>query len=366
MYGGVETFLVTLARHAHLCPGMEVSFGLCFGGRCGDELLAAGARVHFLGKARTREFWTIAQARRRLRRLLREIPFDVVVCHMPWSHAIFAPEVRRAGKPLIFWAHGPAHRGSWLERWASRVTPDLAIANSRFTADTLKNLFTGAPTEIIYYPVSSSNADADALALRRELGASADDVVIVQVSRMEAWKGHRVHLKALARLKSVPGWTCWIVGGAQSPQEREYLNTVREEARELGLADKVSFLGQRRDVAALLSASDIFCQPNEGPEPFGIVFIEALWAGIPVVTAGIGGGAEIVTEGEGCLITPGDAETLARCLLELIQQPDRRRSLGRRGPARAKLLCDAGARIEQVQGALNRVCQRRPSLSSQC
>ena len=64
----------------------------------------------------------------------------------------------------------------------------------------------------------------------------------------------------------------------------------------LGLEPRVRFLGERRDVPLLMRAVDLFCQPNEGPEPFGVVFAEALLSGVPVVTADTGGAPEIVSD----------------------------------------------------------------------
>jgi hypothetical protein len=79
---------------------------------------------------------------------------------------------------------------------------------------------------------------ADRAVLRAELGVAPGAVVVIQVSRMEEWKGHRLHLSALARLTGVrygsrgasdseSKWTCWIVGGAQRPQEARYLEDLR-------------------------------------------------------------------------------------------------------------------------------------------
>src|ERR1043165_6881677 len=90
LYGGVETYLVTLARCRGLCPAMEPAFGLCFRGRLWDELAAAGVRVHDLGPVRVSRPWTVLRARRRLRRVLREGRFDAAVVHSGWVHMVFA------------------------------------------------------------------------------------------------------------------------------------------------------------------------------------------------------------------------------------------------------------------------------------
>ena len=63
-----------------------------------------------------------------------------------------------------------------------------------------------------------------------------------------------------------------------------------------------------------MAAADVFCQPNTGPEPFGIVLVEALHAGLPVVTSGFGGAAEIVEQTCGFLTTPGDTVAVATAL----------------------------------------------------
>ena len=69
-----------------------------------------------------------------------------------------------------------------------------------------------------------------------------------------------------------------------------------------GLAERVRFLGERADVPDLLGAADIHCQPNSSPEPFGLAFVEALHAALPVVTSDAGGAREIVTPACGVLV----------------------------------------------------------------
>jgi glycosyltransferase involved in cell wall biosynthesis len=105
-------------------------------------------------------------------------------------------------------------------------------------------------------------------------------------------------------------------------------------------------------VPRLLAAADIHCQPNADPEAFGITFVEALHASLPVVTTAIGGACEIVDESCGILITPGDSNALAEALEILIKDKSKRLSLGSRGPARAEQLCGLDSRIRQLHDAL--------------
>lgn len=358
LYGGIETLLVTLARQRHLCPEMEPHFGLCFRGRLWDELTAAGVPVHDLGAVRFSRPWTVLAARRRLRQLFQETRFDAAVTHACWPHAVFAPVVKKAGVRLVNAVHDTLTGKHWLDRWAARTPPDLVIANSRFTAAPAAKLFPRSPVEVCYLAVSAPPApgtDSGRTVVRAEFGTPPQTIVILQASRMERWKGQAVHLEALARLRDVPGWEAWLAGGVQKPGEADYLAELKATADRAGIADRVRFLGQRGDVPRLMAAADVYCQPNTGPEPFGIVYVEALYAGLPVVASGFGGAAEIVDHTCGVLCPPGDAAAVAQTLRGLIANPIRRRELGAAGPARAAELCDPARHLTRFAGAVQRV-----------
>jgi glycosyltransferase involved in cell wall biosynthesis len=358
LFGGVETFLAALARFRALCPGLAPEFALFFEGRIAEVLRAQGVPVHLLHPVRASRPWTILRARGVLRRLLRERRYDVALCHSPWSEAMVGPEMRRAGVPLAFFLHDAANGRHWVDRWARLTPPDVVLCNSRFTASTLPRLFPRVRSEVLH-PLVAPQPPPEAGArerVRAELGAKDGEAVVIQTSRMEGWKGHRLHLEALGLLREEPGWSCWMVGGAQRPHEREYLASLERRVAELGLGGRVRFLGQRSDVPALLAAADLHCQPNLGPEPFGITFVEALAAGLPVVTTAMGGGLEIVDERCGFTVPP-DSGALAAVLRRLIQSPDLRRRLGEAGPARARALCDPAARLLDLQRVLGTVAR---------
>ena len=85
----------------------------------------------------------LAKPRRKLCELLERLQPEYVICHSCWPHVLFAPIVRRAGLPLIFWAHDQYRGKHWLDRWASRTIPDLILVNSAFTQKFLVNIFPG-------------------------------------------------------------------------------------------------------------------------------------------------------------------------------------------------------------------------------
>lgn len=355
LYGGIERLLVTMARYAGLCPSLQPSFLLCFEGRLADELRACGATVHMSGPVRLSRPWTVWRARQRFGRLLERHPFDAVVCHACWSHVVFAPVVRSRGLPLVFWAHDMLTGRHWLERWARRIDPHLVLTNSRFTQGTVPTLFPHVRSELCYHPVAPPDAEAERDQrgkVRAALGAPANEVVLIMASRLERWKGHALLLSALSLLRETPNWSCWIAGGVQRHQEAAYLAELQDSVARTGLGDRVRFLGQRSDVGALMAAADVYCQPNTRPEPFGIAFVEALHAGLPVVTTAMGGVLEIVDRTCGILVPPGDPRQLADALHQLIADQALRTHLGDGGPVRARQLCDPVESLRRMQGLL--------------
>ena len=132
------------------------------------------------------------------------------------------------------------------------------------------------------------------------------------------------------------------------------MESLRADAVTLGIADRVEFLGDRSDVPHLLSGSDIYCQPNTEPEAFGISLIEAMAAGLPVVTSALGGAKEIVDETCGVLVAPHDVATLASELSALLENRVRRERLGANGPARARALCDPAVQLPRIAEILQK------------
>jgi glycosyltransferase involved in cell wall biosynthesis len=191
-------------------------------------------------------------------------------------------------------------------------------------------------------------SDSERTGVRSEFQTAKEDVVIVQVGRMEPSKGHIVHLNALRVVSDLPGWTCWQVGGSQQPCELRYMRELKTTAFRLGIGDRVRFVGERSDVRRVLAAADIYCQPNVTPEGFGITFVEALCARLPVVTAAIGGALEVLNESCGLLLPANDPQQLANSLRRLIQDGALRKKLGEAGPARARQLCDPATQLQQL------------------
>ncbi|MBP0464453.1 glycosyltransferase [Roseomonas sp. PWR1] len=145
---------------------------------------------------------------------------------------------------------------------------------------------------------------------------------LLAMGRLHRNKGFDVALRALALL---PGAHLSIAG--EGP-ERAALESL---ARELGVADRVAFLGWRRDVGALLAGCDIFlCSSRH--EPLGNIVLEAWSAGRPVVAAAAQGPSELIEDGEtGLLVPPEDAAALAQAVGALLADPQRAARIAQAG-----------------------------------
>lgn len=353
LFGGIESMLLACAAVPADASGVEHAFALCFDERLASELRALGRPVHLLGQVRLSHPMSAHTARQALAALLDRERFDRVICHAPWSQAIFGGVVGAARIPLIFWAHDRMTGRHWTERLARLVRPRLVICNSRFTESTTPALYPGVRTTLVHPPVPAARPGRERRYVRMSLDTPEDAVVVIQASRCEAWKGHRVLLDALVRLKQVPGWIWWLAGGPQRPEEHDFLDGLKAAAAAAGIEGRIRWLGQRADVPTLLHAADVLCQPNLEPEPFGITFVEALAAGLPVVASAHGGVTEIVDPSCGVLVPPGDAAALSGVLHSLVEGADRRLRLGAAAPARAAALCDPLTQVRRLAQALD-------------
>jgi glycosyltransferase involved in cell wall biosynthesis len=343
LYGGVERVLVEIARAGR---GRH-EFAISFEGRLSREIDATAARRHAIGEVRFRRPLSVWLARRRLAAVVRGGAFDAVVCHSPWPYAIAAPVLDT--RPAL-WVHDAQHGDHWTERRVTARPPSLVICNSHYTASAIAAWLAQSHREVVYAPVAAPVRSFPRWEMRARLGATDDTAVIVMASRLERWKGHVELLRALATLDG--NWMLWMAGGPQRPHEHEYEAELRQLTAVPALADRVRLLGDRSDVGNLLAAADIHCQPNSAPEPFGVAFVEALHAGLPVVTSDAGGAREIVTPDCGVLVPPGDVDRLRTALAELVSNRDRRAQLGAAGPARARELCDPERQVAVLESAL--------------
>lgn len=179
----------------------------------------------------------------------------------------------------------------------------------------------GLSREIPVIPLGLQ-APSFAGARRSELGLSDDDFIIVSVGRLVARKGYEYLIRALARL-DIPNTRLLIIG--QGPR-KDHLASL---AASLGVSERVSFLGRVSDEAKFqyLSVSDLFVLPSLH-EGFGIVFLEAMFCGLPIIATDTGGQRDFLVNGRnGFLVPPRDSNALADRIKYLYRDADARRRI---------------------------------------
>lgn len=160
------------------------------------------------------------------------------------------------------------------------------------------------------------------------------------IARMNArTKNHRLFLRMAARLRSRFPELQFVLAG-DGPLRPE----LEREAEHLGLGGQVQFLGDRRDVPALLASMDVSVLPSAS-ESLSNVIIESMAAGVPVVANLVGGNSELVTEDRGVLVAPNNEEALSEAVERLLRDPAMRASLGRN----ARTFARANFTLEQMR-----------------
>ena len=265
--------------------------------------------------------------------------------HLWHVHEILLhPALVRRGLPrLAAWASGHVLANSrQTQAWLEREAPSLA--------GRVSTVFNGLGP----VPAPDAASAAAAAAVRARLGLRDGDVLATLAGRINAWKGQDLLIEALARLAAAPGGPplhVAIVGDVFAGQEalRERLHAQVAAA---GLGTHVHFLPFVADIWPVWRASDIAVVPSTEPEPFGMVAIEAMACGLPVVAAAHGGLLDIVEpEATGLLFTPRSAVALADALARLAADAALRQRLGAAGAARQARHFSLAAQVAQTRTA---------------
>lgn len=297
----------------------------------------------------------------RRRMELRRLRIDLL--HLNNSPAVgnddWLPAARLVGIPCVVTAMGDSERQSrWIHRWLYRHF-DVYQAISRYMAGALrKHGVDSSRIELVYLGVDFENlrkrVTRSAEEVRAELGVGRDQLLVLMVGNIRAWKGQREVVAALRLLpEAVRSRLRVCFAGATAKIDADYEAALREEIVAGGLGDCVTFLGSRSDVADLYRAADIAVHASTTPEPFGLVVPEAMALNCAVIAASTGGPAEVITPGTGFLCNPLAPEEYARALEQLVRDDSLRQAIAAAGPARAALFS-----IERTVDGTQRVYER--------
>jgi glycosyltransferase involved in cell wall biosynthesis len=273
-----------------------------------------------------RRVWPPADARAlwEIIRLIRRLQPDLIHAHTFKAGFLGRLAGSLCGIPSIYtvhtWLFGtPALPRLWsmlgapCERLAARWCQRL-ITVSEAGARLAQQYRIAPPAKI----VTIHNGIPDC-SERAKLGPKPTPV-ITMVARFTEAKDHDVLLRAFACI--APGPRLRLIGNGPLQESSENL------ARQLGIQDRVEFLGDREDVASLLATSDVFVLASKF-EMFSLSILEAMRAGLPAIASDVGGNREAIVNGEtGFLVPSGSATVLAKALSQVLDNPDLRLRLG--------------------------------------
>jgi glycosyltransferase involved in cell wall biosynthesis len=242
-----------------------------------------------------------------------------IIVHTPHGH--------------VFWSYfGKAKTAVFilLERWSARITTRIVALTHREMMDHVR--FRIAPEEkftVIHSGVDLSRFSGvagDISKVRQEMNLPEDAFVVGTTGRLTAVKGHIHLLQAAAGILNHSNNIYFVLLG-----DGERRDDLRKYADQEVIAGNVRFLGWRSDVASALSAFDVFVFPslNEG---MGKAIVEAMAMGKPVIASDVGGIPDLVVHGaNGLLVPPADSEALVHAVLDLYENPDKRKKMGEAG-----------------------------------
>ena len=335
--GGAENHLLALLTHRDR-EAFDVETAVLSGeGELVPVYRAAGIKVHLL-RARSR-FDPLAL--RRLIALLREGNYDIIHSHLFRADIYATLAVARLGERRPFLVSTRHNDDRFflnpfigIVHYLVSARQDLIIAISdhiaRFTIS--RGVRYPARVRRVYHgiePPLTRELEREGVRIRDELGIRRDDFVVGNVGRLAPQKGQRHLIAAMPLLlERVPNAHAIIVGGGDL---EEYL---RDLSVEFGVTERVHVLGPRRDVPALMHSMDVFAMPSIW-EGFGLVLLEAMAAGRPVVASRVATIPEVVVDGEtGILVRAGDPLALADALAHLAAEPELAHRFGDAGRVR--------------------------------
>jgi len=209
---------------------------------------------------------------------------------------------------------------------------DVAVAPSRFVADALGR---SKKVRVVHNGIDPAEAGDEraSAAFREELDIPADAPVVGCLGRIRPWKGQSYFVDAAARLAPRLPEARFLVVGATLFRDpgRDYVAELKQQARHLGVADRILFTGQRDDPLAALRAMNVVVNCSEN-EPFGRVLLEAMACRRPVVAFRSGAVPEIVVDGSTGLLVPfGDTTGMAEAIFDLVRDHTRAEAYGEAG-----------------------------------
>lgn len=336
--GGGEKRLLDLMQQGRNA-GVEWLVIFLEDGTMVQQVQALGIEARVVHSGRLREPHNFIAAVVKIAYIARRERANVVLGWMWKAHLYGGPAAVLAGLPSLWSQLEIPSNKNLLKRIANILPARGVFSNSKAVKESQSQIWPRRPTRLVYPGVELERFDPSIMPsqenVRRKLGLPSDGPLIGIVGRLQRWKGIHVLVEAMPRvLQRYPDAHCVVVGGKHD-FEPDYENYLNERIAALGLGDRVIMSGLQRNVPEWIQAMDVFVHASDN-EPFGIVVIEAMALGKPVVAGAAGGPTEIITDGVNGLLTPyGDADALATVILRYLDNPEFARSVGAAARERA-------------------------------
>jgi glycosyltransferase involved in cell wall biosynthesis len=348
-YGGVENMALLLLQRL---PPDQFQHDMVYIGkiapRRGEEFRRACQRFEQIPYRRlTWPFFVW-----RLKRFFQKQQTDVVLCHNYGHHPWIGLAARWAGVKRIYTLVASSPCVTLIARWKNRIkgwlgkmTCTLEVAVSPQVAVELRNEIGLAPSRIRTIQNCCLIEEISDRAKQRRVALGGEPRpagIVLMVARLEEAKDHDTLLAAIAELSQL-GKNVRLRLAGEGPRR----TALEELGRALKVSDIVEFLGARHDIPELLGESNIFVLASK-TEGLSIALIEALSAGIPVISTDLPSCREVLQDGRcGILVPLGDAHTLAQAIAKLLENQDLAQELIEQGKLRVKESYDPKLTIAQ-------------------
>lgn len=359
-YGGAETQLVNLATSLKK-RGWEVRVVSMLPPQAfTEELKEAGIPLLTLNMRRG-----VADPRAvfRLVKMLREWRPQILTSFMFHANLLGRIAGRLAGVPIVVSSIRNENFGGSRRDRVLRMTDwmgEISTTNSNLAADKLVKRGVMPADKIRVIPNGLvldkfTVKDSSRVGLRQQLGITEDEFLWLAVGRLEEQKDYSNLLQAF-KIIIQDGHKAQLRVAGQGP----LLENLQRQSINLGISDRVVFLGLRRDIPSLLDAADGFVLSSAW-EGLPNVVMEAMAAAKPVVATCVGGVPELVQEGvNGYIVPPGDSEVLAAAMVKMMALPEaERQAMGRAGRVHIEANYSLERVVDQWEELYRELLQRK-------
>jgi glycosyltransferase involved in cell wall biosynthesis len=305
-----------------------------------EEYRALGVSTVLVPAGRLRQPIRYLQTIWRIARLARREKVSGIVGWMSKAHYYGSPASWLAGIPSFWYQLGVHNPASRMDRWAARLPARGIVTLSKAGFEAQRLASPKVPSRLVYPGADLRRFDSQTLPTvqetRRKLGLPLDAAVVGIAGRLQRWKGMHTLIAAMPKLlEKFPELTCVIVGGGHA-LEPEYPAQLSSLARDLGVENRLRMVGLQTNVHEWLHAMDVVVHASDN-EPFGIVVIEAMALGKPLVAGEKGGPAEIITAGVDGLLAPFEnPAALSDCILRFLTDSEYAKNVGGSARVRAR------------------------------